>query len=263
MRPQVSRRVLGVLPFLVLVGLYLMLSIQRHAVNPDDKLLPLPSQLFSALQRSFIPGSAGIGQEIPFVQDTLASLGRLAFGLLLSGSVSLALALLLANSVLLHNLFNPLLVFVAKVPPIALMPILLLWMGVNESSKAGLLLIGLVPYLTLHVLDRLEMNKRQVSAKLHTLNMRRWQQILFVDVPMIWPSFLQELQTSLGPAWLFLLVAETIGTNYGLGYRIFVVRRFLAMDTILVYVVWITLLSVGLYYLVGLWKRQFRWYFSE
>jgi NitT/TauT family transport system permease protein len=52
------------------------------------------------------------------------------------------------------------------------------------------------------------------------------------------------VKLQLGPAWLFLIAAEAISSEAGLGYRIFLVRRYLAMDVIFPYVVWITLLAV-------------------
>ena len=52
------------------------------------------------------------------------------------------------------------------------------------------------------------------------------------------------MRLSMGSAWLFLIAAEAIASTEGLGYRIFLVRRYLAMDVILPYVVWITLLAV-------------------
>ena len=57
------------------------------------------------------------------------------------------------------------------------------------------------------------------------------------------PRLIQAIRLSLGPAWLFLIAAEAIASEQGLGYRIFLVRRFLAMDVILTYVIWITLLA--------------------
>jgi NitT/TauT family transport system permease protein len=52
------------------------------------------------------------------------------------------------------------------------------------------------------------------------------------------------MRLSMGSAWLFLIAAEAIASTEGLGYRIFLVRRYLAMDVILPYVIWITLLAV-------------------
>ncbi|MEL6427193.1 MAG: ABC transporter permease subunit, partial [Pseudomonadota bacterium] len=64
-----------------------------------------------------------------------------------------------------------------------------------------------------------------------------------VALPQLMPRLIQALRLSLGPAWLFLIAAEAIASEQGLGYRIFLVRRFLAMDVILTYVIWITLLA--------------------
>jgi len=66
---------------------------------------------------------------------------------------------------------------------------------------------------------------------------------LRVALPQLAPRLVQAVRLSLGPAWLFLIAAEAIAATEGLGYRIFLVRRYLAMDVILVYVVWITVLA--------------------
>ena len=62
-------------------------------------------------------------------------------------------------------------------------------------------------------------------------------------LPQILPRLIDSVRLSLGPAWLFLIAAEAIASESGLGYRIFLVRRYLAMDVILPYVAWITLLA--------------------
>ena len=64
-----------------------------------------------------------------------------------------------------------------------------------------------------------------------------------VALPLLMPRLFQAVRLSLGPAWLFLIASEAIAAENGLGYRIFLVRRYLAMDVILVYVIWITLLA--------------------
>jgi NitT/TauT family transport system permease protein len=63
-------------------------------------------------------------------------------------------------------------------------------------------------------------------------------------LPQIMPRLITCVRLALGPAWLFLIAAEAIASTEGLGYRIFLVRRYLAMDVILPYVIWITLLAV-------------------
>ena len=87
-----------------------------------------------------------------------------------------------------------------------------------------------------------------------------WQMALRVVLPQLLPRLLSGLRLSLGPAWLFLIAAEAIASTEGLGYRIFLVRRFLAMDVILPYVAWITLLAFLMDRLLA-WasRRLFPW----
>jgi len=79
-------------------------------------------------------------------------------------------------------------------------------------------------------------------------------------LPQAMPRLIQALRLSLGPAWVFLISAEAIAADVGLGYRIFLVRRYLAMDVILPYVVWIALLAVAIdFFLTRTSRGLFGW----
>ena len=80
-------------------------------------------------------------------------------------------------------------------------------------------------------------------------------------VEAAWPRLIDAVRLSLGAAWLFLIAAEAIASTEGLGYRIFLVRRYLSMDVILPYVAWITLLAFATDYALRLLSRwAFPWY---
>ncbi|MCX4196649.1 ABC transporter permease subunit [Methylobacterium organophilum] len=80
-------------------------------------------------------------------------------------------------------------------------------------------------------------------------------------LPQLMPRLLISLRLVLGSAWLFLIAAEAIASTDGLGYRIFLVRRYMAMDVILPYVAWITLLAWAMDYLLRrLTQLLFPWY---
>jgi NitT/TauT family transport system permease protein len=101
---------------------------------------------------------------------------------------------------------------------------------------------------------------REQIIKAQTLGASTWQLILRVVLPQLWPRLIDAMRLSLGSAWLFLIAAEAIASTEGLGYRIFLVRRYLAMDVILPYVVWITSLAVlSDLALRTLRARAFRW----
>ena len=95
-----------------------------------------------------------------------------------------------------------------------------------------------------------------------SLGASSWQVITRVVAPQMLPRLIDSVRLQLGPAWLFLISAEAIAAEEGLGYRIFLVRRYLAMDVILPYVVWITLLAISMDVgLRALNRRAFPWLF--
>jgi NitT/TauT family transport system permease protein len=96
--------------------------------------------------------------------------------------------------------------------------------------------------------------------KAQTLGASSLQLALRVILPQTVPRLIDTVRLSLGPAWLFLISAEAISATSGLGYRIFLVRRYLAMDIILPYVAWITLLAFAMDYgLRALRRRHSPW----
>ena len=85
-----------------------------------------------------------------------------------------------------------------------------------------------------------------------------------VALPQIMPRLIESVRLSLGPAFLFLIAAEAIAADVGLGYRIFLVRRYLAMDVILPYVAWITLLAYLMdFALAWIARRSFPWAYAQ
>jgi NitT/TauT family transport system permease protein len=85
-----------------------------------------------------------------------------------------------------------------------------------------------------------------------------------VILPQVLPRLLDAVRLSLGSAWLFLIAAEAIAATEGLGYRIFLLRRYLAMDVILPYVVWITLLAYVTDLVLRLISRRvFPWFHAQ
>lgn len=258
MRPWRLIPLIALLPIVAAMVLYAVLAWQRHLVQPDDPLLPLPSQLWSRCVSAYSWSQAD--SLAPLWMDTQASLWRLFVSLTVAGAVALVVAIMMHEFRFLRQMFTPSLLVIAKIPSVAILPILLLWLGVNEKARIALVILGITPYLCIQLYHDLQRITHPLIEQMNGILLPRWQRVLFIDTPLIWPAFLQQIQLLLGQAWLFLLLAETFGARNGLGYRIFVVRRFLAMDIILVYVFWIALLSVTMYYLIELWQRRFRWY---
>jgi NitT/TauT family transport system permease protein len=142
------------------------------------------------------------------------------------------------------------------------LPVLFIVFGLGEVSKVALITIGIAPFLIRDMQQRVLELPEEQFIKAQTLGASSWQLILRVILPQVLPRLLDAVRLSLGSAWLFLIAAEAIAATEGLGYRIFLVRRYLSMDVILPYVLWITLLAFLTDYLLRvLTRRSFPWYY--
>jgi hypothetical protein len=117
----------------------------------------------------------------------------------------------------------------------------------------------IIPYVRPLAQATAEIPQEQI-IKAATLGASTWQMIVRVVLPQIMPRLITAIRLGLVPAWIFLISAEAIASTDGLGYRIFLVRRYLAMDVILPYVAWITLIAFTLDRLLYLYsRRRYHW----
>ena len=250
------------LPFILVAVAYLIGSGIRLAENPDDKLLPALSTMAEAVRHMAFEVDART-DDILMLSDTISSLGRFFSALAISTSVALVLGVMIGLLPSANALMAPFVGVASMVPPLALLPILFIVMGLGENSKIALIVIGTLPFiirdLTLRVLEL----PREQLIKAQTLGASTWQVALRVVLPQILPRLIDSVRLQLGPAWLFLIAAEAIASDSGLGYRIFLVRRYLSMDVIIPYVIWITFLAFVMDAGLGLLQRKlFPWFAS-
>lgn len=234
---------LGAAPMLVLALGYVIAAAARHADNPADKILPLPGAMAAAMAGLLFEPDQLSGQYL-FWADTLASLSRLGMGLGIATLSALGVGLVIGSLPPLRATIGPLVTGIAVIPPVALLPILFIVFGLGETAKVALIVIGVAPFMIRDVAGHIGALPREQVVKALTLGANSWGVILRVALPQALPRLFEGLRLSLGPAWVFLISAEAIAADVGLGYRIFLVRRYLAMDVIIPYVAWIALLAV-------------------
>jgi NitT/TauT family transport system permease protein len=249
---------LGLLPLLAVALVYLMASQARHAENPRDKLLPTPAAMVEAVQ--LMARVDPLTGDAPLVVDTAASMKRIGIALAISTGTALVLGLGLGLLPLLRAKFGPLVAAIAVVPPIAVLPILFIVFGLGETAKIALIVIGVTPVMVRDLAAHVAAIPEEQLVKAQTLGASTWQLALRVALPQAMPRLIDSLRLSLCPAWVYLISAEAIAADVGLGYRIFLVRRYLSMDIILPYVVWISILAVLMdWALRAISRRAYPW----
>jgi NitT/TauT family transport system permease protein len=162
------------------------------------------------------------------------------------------------------SLLGPFVTAVSMVPALAVLPILFIVFGLDELSKVVLIVVGVLPFMVRDLAQRIREIPEEQWIKAQTLGASSLQLAARVILPQAMPRLIDSLRLSLGPAWLFLISAEAISATGGLGYRIFLVRRYMAMDVILPYVAWITLLAfLSDYALRALRQNRYPWVDAE
>lgn len=251
---------LGLIPFAGLVAAYAAASHYRRLDNPADKLLPSLPDMAEAFWRMAFVADRRSGGFLLWT-DTYDSLWRLGTGMAIATAIALLLGMLIGFIPHMRSALAPLVAAVSLIPPITVLPILFIVFGLGEASKVMLIVAGTAPVMARSVAQSVMDIPREMIIKAETLGAGVWQMAVRVVLPQILPRLVTAMRLGLVPAWIFLISAEAIASTSGLGYRIFLVRRYLAMDVILPYVVWITLLAFLIdRLLLALSRRAFPWH---
>lgn len=242
--------------------MYILASDARLADNEVDKLLPSFMQMGEAINTYALTASKRTGEYLFWV-DTCSSLKRLLLGIGIAALLGFIFGVLTGAIPSVHAPLSPLITIISLIPPMAILPVLFIVFGLEELSKVALIVIGVAPMIARDIQRGALDIPRELIIKAQTLGASTWQVLVRVYIPQLLPKLIHAVRLSLGAGWLFLIAAEAIASTDGLGYRIFLVRRYLSMDVILPYVAWITLLAFLLDWLLAKFsKRFFAWHYQ-
>jgi len=251
--------ILGVLPFFLLFIIYVLASNARLSENANDKLLPALTTIADSIHTYAFTEDKRSGDVLLWT-DTWASLKRLGLGLGVGAALGLFFGVAVGVVPYVRATLQPFIGALSMIPPLAVLPILFVVFGLDELAKVVLIVFGVAPIIMRDLALRVGELSREQIIKAQTLGASTWQIVVRVVLPQMWPRLIDAVRLTLGSAWLFLIAAEAIAATEGLGYRIFLVRRYLAMDVILPYVAWITLLAFAMdYALRVLSQRLYPW----
>lgn len=157
---------------------------------------------------------------------------RVVVGWFWSVVFALPIGMLMANSRKFSAFIQPIIEFARYLPVVALVPLTLLYMGIDESQKYMIIFLGTFFQLVLMVCDTVSgVDKNMINAA-KTLGAGKWQIYKEVIFPASLPGLMDDFRMTIGWAWTYLVVAEMVAASNGLGYMILRSQRYLATDTI-------------------------------
>jgi len=300
---------LSLLLFLVCIKLYYNTSVERHAENPQDKLVPTGEQLWNGFRKTIfevnikeeydVNGEA-IKNDLPksfrearnldkkavaegkfrnmreawkngsaraylkqgeslLWQDTRASGKRILISMVFIFA-GIYVGLFMGAFPYAEKVLYRFVLFFDKIPALAVLPILFIVFGLGETSKIALIVIGVAPTIILDTYLKVKEVHDEQLVKGMTLGASQSEIVFRIIFPQIIPKVLDTVRLNFKAVILFLIAGEALAAEAGIGYRIFVVRRYMDMATIFPYVVWISLLAFFVDMAFRAWiSRQYQW----
>jgi len=252
LRSPLSRRWKAVLiACSVLVPVVTWVAVSATGSVPEQ-FLPAPSAVWQSALNMARSGTLAV--------DVWASVRRILIGFGLAVVVSVPLGIVMGGFAAGQALFEPVVGLLRYLPASAFIPLLTIWLGIGEPSKVALLFIGTVFFNTLMTADVVRQVPPPVIDVSYTLGARRGEVLRKVVVPHAFPGMIDCVRVNAAAAWNFVVVAELINSEDGLGYRIARSQRFLASDRIFAILVVIAVIGLAIDVLLRLFRdRVGRW----
>src|SRR5450830_46454 len=246
------RQLEALAPWVLPIGLIAVWELAARAGWLSSRVLPEPL----AVARAF--WTLGASGELWLHLKT--SLWRATLGFAIGGGLGLLLGLLTGSFRHAETLLDTTLQMVRNIPALALIPLVILWFGIDETAKLFLLAVGVFFPVYLNTFHGIRAADQGLIEMARSYGLSGWPLHRDVILPAALPSILVGVRFSLGLVWVLLIVAETISAQAGIGYMTMNAREFLQTDVVLVGILLYALLGkLADLFSRGLERHCLRW----
>ncbi|HUN26201.1 MAG TPA: ABC transporter permease [Steroidobacteraceae bacterium] len=204
------------------------------------------------VSKVFLPGPLDVVRRVGYwfnnddlTGDIRISVYRVVAGWALSALIAMPLGLLIGTYRAVQALLEPLTDFVRYMPAVAFIPLVMLWIGIDEGAKIAIIFIGTFFQMVLMMAEDVRRVPMAQIEAAQTMGATRLEVIEKVIIPSAKPALLDTLRITMGWAWTYLVVAELVAANSGLGYAIIKAQRFLQTDKIFAGIILIGLIGLA------------------
>jgi NitT/TauT family transport system permease protein len=223
-------------PFLACIGLLLIWQLASLALNNDS--FPTALQAIRAIP-------AILGDKDSLV-NFAASLRRMAIGFSVAVALSIPLGLLMGRSRAVASFFNPLLMVIYPVPKAALMPIIMLWLGVGDLSKTLVIFLGVSLPVIYHSFEGAKAVEEKMLWSGAAMGLSAVQRLVRIVLPAALPEILTGCRTGLVLALITMITSEMIARQSGAGNILFNALDMGQYDTVFAMIIIIGAMGIGL-----------------
>lgn len=223
----------------LLVPLLIWMIISSLNLVPSI-FLPSPLAVITAGYKMFA--------EDNLATDVLASSLRVLAGFVVAAIVGVPMGLAMGTFYSMESLFAPIVGTVRYMPVTAFVPLIVIWLGLGEPSKILIIMLGVVLYNAIMIADAVKFIPSEMINVAYTMGATRRDVVMKVIIPATFPSVLDTLRVNISGAWNFLVIAELVASQNGLGFKIIQAQRFLQTEKVLFCIALIGLIGLVIDY---------------
>ncbi len=163
----------------------------------------------------------------PFLEHVLISTGRVFGAFVLACAVGLPLGLAMGMSPVMRGILDPPIEFYRPIPPLAYLPLMIIWFGIGETSKILLIFLSIFAPIVLGARSGVRSAAIEQIHAAYSFGATRWQVMRHVIMPSAMPEILTAMRIGIGFGWTTLVAAEMVAATKGLGYMVLSASQFL------------------------------------
>jgi NitT/TauT family transport system permease protein len=237
LRSQASRSRTVVLGLVGAVAFFAIWEIGHYATEEASrKFLPSVEQVIAALAVLFV--------EKDFLHDVLISCYRILVSFLAASAVAVPLGIAMGCFQTIRALVAPTVSGWRYLPAASFIPLLLVWFGPTDLAKIALLFLGVIFFLIALIVDNTTAVPNEYVEAALTMGAKRRQVVLGVVVPAAAPAIFDSMRNMIAVGWTYLVIAEIVGAQDGIGAVMMRAGRFLNVDVIMAGILMIGILGV-------------------
>ncbi len=249
------RRSLGTLPVsLVTIAVIIAAWSLASAYGLVSPLfLPSPLIVLKAIYSVAVNGFV----DSTLAEHTLASLLRIFAALAVALIIGIPAGLAIGTSRIGKGILDPIVEFLRPLPPLAYLPLIIIWIGIGEASKITVIALAMLPPVILSTAAGVKSAPADFINAARSFGATRLQILLQVILPSTIPSILTGTRIALGAGWSTLVAAELVAASRGLGFMIQSAAQFLVTDIVIAGIIVIAAIAFLFEILARLLERWF------
>lgn len=185
-------------------------------------------------------------RNIAFLDHISISVYRVLSGVFYGAILGVPLGLAMGLSSVARGLFDPIVEFIRPIPPLALIPLIILWFGIDEFAKIFLLFLASLFIMTIAARSGVSSVKISKVHAAYSLGANKRQVLLRVILPNALPEIFTGLRTAMGVCWGTVVAAELVAADRGVGSMIMIAKNFLQTDTVVIGIIIIGLIGFAI-----------------